>query len=530
MPCHKLYNFLRVKCPSIRLEQCEAFGNVSLPHRDVEEFDANDGYELTFFYKILNLYCNRLHSYIPIVEKVWQSNSVFYLQTSTTEHMCTFDQIIRNSRKTIVINILIELGVVLNIIHGMGVSHGFINEKSVFLDDKTLGRVVLRNFVGYNNSNYNFQQEKRKDIKDYVDLINRVFKTARINTSYINNNDAVNSAVESLRALLWRGIIEQECSFNDWHKAICQRALTLLEMKCIYIDCASPQALEASMLSAFTQLTKSKTMLPLFLDQTRKERGLSATIPVVHRILDYLITTGHFVRRQSAAAELIPNKTIPLLSENAKKSYVMAGYLLAYMFFTKIPINCLFSETVINFIMSTSLDSLWFVDTQERQQVFECKDQMCLMRVGARKLTDIVFGDNSADGAYSKLVFDYFYNTQYTQTTLPMLSEDNYVFDSDVTESERFMFMNWVKGLCLDMDKCATFTLLLTNCNYVYKSASTKVIVRKTDTYSGCRISTCESSITIPQAWFIKDNGKFNELIDSFMTSDDKMQLIFNSE
>ena len=201
----------------------------------------------------------------------------------------------------------------------------------------------------------------------------------------------------------------------------------------------------------------------------------------------------------------------------------------------KIPTNCLFSEILVNFVMGMTFLPLSFLDSRERQQLSDCKEHLCLMRLGARKIIDPVFGKDHQNSSNSKLLFDYFFNIQHTQTTLPLLGEDSYQFDNTITIEEQFNFMKWVKSLCLNDMKSQLFTLLLTNSNYIYKSLSTMVVVRKTDSFGGYMISTCECSITLPSVWFVLDHKEFSEKMDMMLLEykkevdvDENIDMLFN--
>lgn len=526
----KLYKYIKIRCGNIRPDQC-LLPSFFSKKECLDEYESTNGHDLTLCYKMISLYTSNLHPLIPELIAMWKIDNTFYLKTtaSTFNVTSSLDKITTTGRKTLLISLLIELGTAINIMHSMGIAHGYINESSLVINDCKAYQVLLTNFNVIKM--LDFQQAKSADTLAFMNILRRIMIKTRLNISACLVCTDIQEAIRSLHTYLFADMIACEKEFWKWQQDALDSMIRSHEIVNANVKMASSKemidSVQAVVISIFNS-TSGKNILPVLVEREKPQRGFSASFGILQTVFDTMVDKGYLIK-SSLNGLLIPNKG-RLLLQSEKTKFVMIGYLIAYMFAIQAPVNCSLSRLVVDYVMGASMGPLNFVDGREKQELAECKDHLCLMRVGARKITDqFPYSDNH------KYVYDYFYNTQHTQTTVPYLDIDNFEFDSDVSKSEKFVFISWMRSLIGENNstKARVLTKLLTNAESVYKSPSTTITVRKSSDYAGIKVSTCENSITLPQQWLasqavLETNMNLQLELDLLKTKE-SLDIVFNS-
>jgi len=513
-----LYRLVHTKFPKITRNQCIIAKN---NNTEADEYDTSKGHELTLCYKMISLYTSNLHAAIPEFVSMWNIGNKFYVRT--TEHMfaatSSFESILIGARKHLILSFLMEIGTAINILHGLGISHGYLHENAVLVNDNKQCSIMLSTCSIINsNQTLDFQQEKRKDIAAFARMIRRIMIKTRIDLSSAMSTESIHDSVRALRKCIIDDMIAYESGFWSWQQQTFFNLLTTHEFMYANVNMKTPKDMMDSVVGVFVGIFNNnsvnengKFVLPVFVERCKPQRGLSASFNIIHALFDELTEKGYLVKNTQGM--LIPNKN-RLMVQSEKKKFALIGYLLAYVFVIQAPINCLFSKLVVDIVMNTSLGPMNFINSVEKQELSECKEQLCFMRLGARRITD-----HFPISEHYKSIYDYFYNTQHAQTVIPDLSISNFAFDRDFTADEQFMMMKYIRSLTLEKEKAMAFTRFVANSDYVCKSASTVVTLRKTCEYPGIKVSTCECSITIPQAW-LSDQQILQENMDMQLMPD----------
>lgn len=505
---HVLFAKLGPKCKNLRADQCVTAAPVSEPCTDVEAYDSQCCYGLQFFHKMIQLRTKGDISMIPQLEYVWKKNSVFYVKSATTSGMCTLADYAMAITRPMLINILLDFFLTLHAIHQEGVHHGLIHETAIVIDTKHPHRRAF--LVGFSDrhtlTDNNFPVQRERDLRAVAAMLCRLMLITRIDLSRIcaiinaPNISSVTLVISELRAILWSDTAYMDKYISRWQEMLGHTmvaTLTSIEIGTVY---GTMHERLAHVLAEFDEHVLCREhVMPVFVNMNIVARGKSTWIPIIHDIFDCLIDQQYLVVHKGMAG-LIPNSEKNLSLSICQVAYAFIGYLIAYMFFMNIPMNCLLSRIVVQIVMNTTGQSdpltVGIVCSHtERQLIAPIKPYLCYMRTGAARLASMMI--YKTFNMCASRLYDWHYNIEQANVSIGQLPVDCFHFDTCMTQHERSVVIEWTRALP-PIDACMA-THLITNHRVVTVHAAAIRFGKSTN--QELSISTCVSQILFPSTW-----------------------------
>lgn len=491
----KLFAYLHRHCKLIKPDQCRLLQAGEQEDEQDDKFDGRMGDQLMLFFQVVNMYTRKLHPFIPDLQAVYRSGDSFVVRTLSASAMQPLSKVIHNLSNGMLFGILAEFCTALCFIHQCGVHHGLVHETTLFLGED-MKRVLTRN-IGYiadEGRVDNFTVRRSHDIIALRLMMNRI-SSARRTTDFGNLGALLASgnlreAVNELRMLAWRENTNDRLVLARWQEAIAASVVFTHEIRYIPVPLGS---VFISCLREFVSLRSDHPVLPIFVDECAIERGASASVPVINSLFDFFVL-NNILSTHSETDGLVPGvfDMDKLQADSTKFAYMLLGYLVAYVFILKIPLQCQLSSILVMCVMQDKLERPIKLSSKERTILVEGRHQFGYMRAGAARFTSLPFFGQLP----TTRLFDFFYSCT-NHASINDMGIEHFCFPQPhLTRADKAVILQWLRGL--DPLEGIKLTQLLTNSPTISKTTSKVTFLKNTSHLS---ISTCDTSIDIPEQW-----------------------------